>query len=270
MNVHSVRLPMLGAAYYPEAWDESEQAHDIAMMQKAGITVVRIGEFAWHNMEPREGEFDFSWLHRCLDRLEAAGIRVILGTPSACPPIWLEEKHPEMRLIDDTDQRHQHGGRRHCCSNNPDYLYYSVRIAEKMVNEFGYHPNVIGWQIDNEIAAFEYGCYCPHCVREFQNHLRSRYGTIENLNKRWNLNLFSQAYDDFSQVPQPRENTGQRISVIPTQEVRKAPDSFRNPVLFMKASYLPLFLKSSSIFLFQPAAIGREARKSHTVSQTAS
>ena len=207
MNVHSVRLPMLGAAYYPEAWDESEQAHDIAMMQKAGITVVRIGEFAWHNMEPREGEFDFSWLHRCLDRLEAADIRVILGTPSACPPIWLEEKHPQMRLIDDTDQRHQHGGRRHCCSNNPDYLYYSVRIAEEMVKEFGYHPNVIGWQIDNEIAAFEYGCYCPHCVREFQNHLRSRYGTIENLNKRWNLNLFSQAYDDFSQVPQPRPHT---------------------------------------------------------------
>jgi len=207
MNRKSIRRPMLGAAYYPEAWDESEQSHDISMMQKAGITVVRIGEFAWSKMEPREGEYDFSWLHRCVDRLEEAGIRVILGTPSACPPIWLEEKDPEMRLIDDTDQRHQHGGRRHCCSNNPTFLRYSVKIAEEMVKEFGYHPNVIGWQIDNEIAAFEYGCYCPHCVREFEAHLRSRYGTIENLNKRWNLNLFSQNYDDFSQVPQPRPHT---------------------------------------------------------------
>ena len=207
MNTDLFRRPMLGAAYYPEAWDESEQSHDIAMMQKAGITVVRIGEFAWSKMEPREGEYDFAWLHRVIDKLEAARIRVILGTPSACPPIWLEEKHPEMRLIDDMDQRHQHGGRRHCCSNNPDYLRYSVRIAEEMAKEFGRHPNVIGWQIDNEIAAFDYGCFCPYCVRAFEDHLRARYGTIETLNARWDLNLFSQAYDDFSQVPQPRPHT---------------------------------------------------------------
>ena len=207
MDARPIRRPMLGAAYYPEAWPESEQTRDIAMMQKAGITVVRIGEFAWHKMEPREGEYDFSWLHRVIGRLEQAGIRVILGTPSACPPIWLEEKDPEMRLIDDLDQRHQHGGRRHCCSNNPTFLRYSVKIAEEMAKEFGHHPNVIGWQIDNEIAAFDFGCYCPHCVREFRNHLESRYGTIEHLNERWNLNLFSQAYDDFSQVPQPRPHT---------------------------------------------------------------
>lgn len=207
MDARPIRRPMLGAAYYPEAWPESEQTRDIAMMQKAGITVVRIGEFAWHKMEPREGEYDFSWLHRVIGRLEQAGIRVILGTPSACPPIWLEEKDPEMRLIDDMDQRHQHGGRRHCCSNNPTFLRYSVKIAEEMAKEFGHHPNVIGWQIDNEIAAFDFGCYCPHCVREFRNHLESRYGTIEHLNERWNLNLFSQAYDDFSQVPQPRPHT---------------------------------------------------------------
>ena len=207
MNSRPVRRPMLGAAYYPETWDESEQAHDIAMMQKAGINVVRMGEFAWHDMEPREGEFRFDWLHRVIHRLEAADIRVILGTPSACPPIWLEEKHPEMRLIDDIDQRHQHGGRRHCCSNDPNYLRYSLRVAEELVKEFGHHPNVIGWQIDNEIAAFEYGCYCPNCVRAFEEHLRSRYGTIGELNRQWDLHLFSQAYDDFSQVPQPRPHT---------------------------------------------------------------
>ena len=207
MNANPIRRPLLGAAYYPEAWPESEQSHDIAMMQRAGITVVRIAEFAWHKMEPREGEYDFSWLHRCVDRLEQAGIRVILGTPSACPPIWLEEKDPEMRLLDDLDQRHQHGGRRHCCSNNPTYLRYSVKIAEEMAKEFGSHPNVIGWQIDNEIAAFEHGCYCPHCIRAFEAHLKEKYGTIENLNAQWNLDLFSQAYANFSQVPQPRPHT---------------------------------------------------------------
>ena len=207
MALQDTRRPMLGAAYYPEAWDEAEQEHDIAWMRKAGITVVRMGEFAWRKMEPREGEFHFEWLHRVMDRLDAAGIRVILGTPSATPPIWLEEKDPEMRLLDDLDQRHQHGGRRHCCSNNPTYQAYSLRIAEEMAKEFGADPRVIGWQIDNEIAAFDYGCFCPHCVAGFREHLKARYGTIENLNRRWNLNLFSQEYDDFSQVPQPRPHT---------------------------------------------------------------
>ena len=203
----TTRYPLLGAAYYPEAWDESEQDHDIAWMQKAGITVVRMGEFAWKKMEPQEGDFHFGWLHRVMDKLDAAGIRVILGTPSATPPLWLEEKDPEMRLLDDLDQRHQHGGRRHCCSNNPTYQSYSLRIAEKMAQEFGSDPRVIGWQIDNEIAAFDYGCFCPHCIRAFRDHLEQRYGTIENLNRRWNLALFSQAYDSFDQVPQPRPHT---------------------------------------------------------------
>lgn len=199
--------PMLGAAYYPEAWDEAQQQSDIAQMVRAGIDVVRIGEFDWHGMEPREGEFDFSRMHRVMDRLRAAGIRVILGTPSAAPPIWLEELDPSMRLLDDQGLRHDHGGRRHCCSNNPTYVRYSLRIAEKMAQEFGRDPNVIGWQIDNEIAAFDYGCFCTHCVRAFEEHLRRRYGTIDELNRRWDLNLFSQAYDDFSQIPQPKPHT---------------------------------------------------------------
>lgn len=199
--------PMLGAAYYPEAWPESEIPKDIEKMKEAGIHVVRIGEFAWKKMEPRNGEFHFEWLHDVIGRLQTAGISVILGTPTATPPIWLEELDPEMRLLDDMGLRHDHGGRRHCCSNNPVYRQYSVRIAEKMAQEFGDHPNVIGWQIDNEIAAFDYGCFCPHCVQKFKEHLRRRYGTVENLNEKWNLNLFSQAYDSFDQIPQPKPHT---------------------------------------------------------------
>lgn len=202
----SARYPMLGAAYYPEAWPEEAQIHDIAMMKKAGITVVRIGEFAWKKMEPRDGEFDFQWLHRVIDRLKDAGIRVILGTPSATPPLWVEESDPEMRMIKENGMPMQHGGRRHCCSNNPTYRSYSARIAEGLAREFGRHPNVIGWQIDNEIAAFD-GCWCSHCRKGFAQYLKNRYGTIENLNERWNLNLFSQAYDRFEQVPRPLPHT---------------------------------------------------------------
>lgn len=201
-----VKFPMLGAAYYPEGWQESDQRHDIAMMKEAGITVVRIGEFAWKRMEPRDGEFDFQWLHDVIDRLDDAGIRVILGTPSATPPLWVEEADPEMRMIKENGMPMQHGGRRHCCSNNPTYRRYSARIAEKMVLEFGRDPRIVGWQIDNEIAAFD-GCWCSHCRKGFSEYLRSRYGTVEHLNERWNLNLFSQAYDSFDRIPRPLPHT---------------------------------------------------------------
>lgn len=196
------KAPMLGAAYYPEAWDEKEQEHDIAYMQKAGITVVRMTEFAWHRMEPADGQFDFAWLHRVMDKLRNAGIAMVLGTPSATPPTWVEKKDPSMHRLCKDGQRESHGARRHCCSNNATYRFYSARIAERMAQEFGDDDNVVGWQIDNEIAAHDgHFCYCETCSAKFADYLKARYGTVENMNNRWDTNLWSQWYDDFDEVP---------------------------------------------------------------------
>lgn len=201
------KRPLLGVNYYPEIWPESEQEKDIAKMKEAGITVCRIAEFSWSKMEPKEGEYRFGWLHRIVDKLGANGIDVILGTPTATPPIWLEEKDPEMMRIDHQGIPQQHGARRNNCSNNPTYIEYSRRIVEKMGEEFGKDPAVIGWQIDNEIAAGTLGhmvdCHCRHCQEKFAAYLEEKYGTVEELNRRWHLDLFSQNYESFDQVPMP-------------------------------------------------------------------
>ena len=199
-----MQFPVLGAAYYPEDWDEAEQDRDIAAMQKAGLGCVRIGEFSWHKMEPSEGKFDFTWLHRVIDKLEAAGIGVILGTPSATPPIWLEEKDPTMLVQNADGLREIHGGRRHACSNNETYRYHAARIAEKLAQEFGAHRNLAGWQIDNELYIQGGGCFCDSCRKGYHAHLEKKYMTIDELNRRWNLNLFSQWYDRFDQVSMPQ------------------------------------------------------------------
>lgn len=195
--------PMLGAAYYPEDWDESEQDKDIATMKETGLTCVRIAEFAWHKMEPQEGVFDFAWLHRVIDKLGNAGISVVLGTPSATPPIWLGQKDPSIFRLDEYLLPEPHGGRRHCCSNNETYRKYTACIVERMAQEFGQDTRVVGWQIDNEIYIKDNGCFCETCHRNFQKYLAEKYGTIDELNKRWNLNLFSQWYDSFDQIPMP-------------------------------------------------------------------
>ena len=193
---------LFGAAYYPEDWPESQRPYDIAMMKEAGMNVMRFGEFAWHNMEPRPGEFDFAWLHRVVDDLAANGIKSILGTPTATPPRWFLLRYPDAAVLEPDGFRAKHGGRRHCCSNNPDYRRHSAAIVEAMAKEFGDDPNVIGWQLDNEIYGGS-GCGCDCCRDGFQRYLREKYGTIEEVNRQWNLNIFSQAYDDFDQIQTP-------------------------------------------------------------------
>ena len=197
----AVRTPFLGCAYYPEDWDDDQLSYDINMMKEAGIACARIGEFAWRKMEPAPGQYEFDWLHRVVDALGEAGIAVVLGTPTATPPVWLGEAHPDVFVLHENGTRAQHGGRRHCCSNNPHYLAACDGIVRAMGREFGSDPNVIGWQLDNEILSWGTGCTCEYCVNAYHERLKREYGTVENLNARWNLNLFSQAYDRFEQVP---------------------------------------------------------------------
>lgn len=193
----------LGANYYPEDWDESCIDEDIVKMKECGFNVARIGEFAWKKDEPKEGEFDFSWLHRVVDKLHSAGISVIMGTPTATPPHWLYRKYPDMATLSSDGVRRSHGGRRHACSCHPGYQHYSGIIVEKLAQEFGNHPGIIGWQIDNEIYPLDPGCVCDHCLDAFHKHLLEKYGSVENVNKAWNLNLFSQAYDAIEDIPAP-------------------------------------------------------------------
>ena len=202
----TVKPPFLGVAYYPEDWDVSEMDKDIEKMRSVGINVARVGEFAWRKMETEDGKFDFSWLHEVVEKLKDAGIGVVIGTPTATPPVWLTKKYPDMLVEYKNGRKMQHSGRRHACSNHPEYLKYSARIVEKLAREFGSDEAVIGWQIDNEIyLQNNEGCFCENCAKRYRGHLKSKFGTVEEMNRRLNLNLFSQAYDSFDEVPLPRD-----------------------------------------------------------------
>src|SRR5947207_6018801 len=127
-----------GVDYYPEHWvfpyggtaedPEARWRRDIELMTEAGVNVVRMGEFAWGLFEPEEGRFDFDWMRRAMDSFAKAGIDVVLGTPTAAPPLWLAEKHPEI-LPKDREGRTLHAGtRRACCMNNDLFWEYSKKI----------------------------------------------------------------------------------------------------------------------------------------------
>ena len=197
--------PYIGANYYPECWDEKLIDWDIARMKELGFNIVRIGEFAWKLDEPKEGKYNFDWLHKIVDKLGSAGIAVIMGTPTAAPPNWLVKKYPDILIEQENGRKPQHGGRRNCCSVNPHYIEYSKRIVEKLGQEFANNPYIIGWQIDNEIYPVGMGCCCDHCIKKFQQHLKNKFKTIDNLNNAWDLTTWSQSYDSFDEISAPRD-----------------------------------------------------------------
>ena len=197
--------PRIGVNYYPEDWPESEIESDIRKMKEMGLTLIRIGEFAWAKMEPVEGTWDFSWLLAVIERFGREGIDTIVGTPSATPPVWLHRKYPDAMIEEESGRKRSFGGRRDFCENHPDYRRKSLEIAEKLAQAVGKHPHVVGWQIDNEIYPLGTPCFCGHCREGFARWLQEKYGSIEALNSAWGCDcLFSQRFERFEDVPLPR------------------------------------------------------------------
>ena len=146
---------LLGAAWYPEQWPESRWEADLALMQAAHITFVRVGEFAWSTFEPKEGDFELDWMARAVRLAEKHGIAVVMGTPSAAPPAWLTQTYPETLRTREDGRKDEHGNRQQFDWSNPKYRELARLMAEKMAERFGHDPDVIGWQIDNELCELE-------------------------------------------------------------------------------------------------------------------
>lgn len=194
---------LLGAPHYPEHVDESYWERDAERMAAAGFNATRMGEFAWHIFEPREGTFDFDLFDRAIGVLGFHGIKTIMCTPTATPPHWLTANYPEVLRVDGNGRPASHGSRQHADTCSPVYRVHSKRIAAAMAEHYKDNPFVIGWQTDNEFNTTESRSYSSAARREFQKFLEARYGTIEELNRVWGGDFWATAYVSFDQVVLP-------------------------------------------------------------------
>lgn len=193
-----------GADYYPEHWDEKRHETDAKLMHEIGIDVVRMAEFAWSKLELENGVFRFEWLDNVINILANYNIRVVLGTPSAAPPAWLIDEIPDLLPVDSQGRTRGFGGRHHNCHSNSAFREHIKRLVSKMAHHYKNNPNVIGWQIDNELGNSHNDlCHCKSCRRRFQKWLESKYKTIDELNREWGTSFWSQTYDRFEQIPTP-------------------------------------------------------------------
>ena len=140
----------LGVCYYPEHWPEEQWAEDARRMVEAGLSWVRIGEFAWSRYEPEPDRFDWDWMDRAIEVLGSAGLKIVLGTPTATPPRWMLTKHPDMLALDEMGRPRGFGSRRHYCFSHQGYREESRRITRLMAERYGSNPHIQAWQTDNE------------------------------------------------------------------------------------------------------------------------
>ena len=216
MNMFQWKQYELGVCYYPEQWDESLWQDDLHRMKEAGIGTVRVAEFCWVIFEPVEGEFHFELFDRFLALCEEEGIKVILGTPTATPPAWLTEAHPEVLNAQPDGTLYRHGARRHYNYNSPVYQHYCKRIVEEMAKHYGKHPSVVGWQIDNELNCETDVFYSEADSAAFRAFLKNKYETLEDLNRAWGTVVWSGTYTAWEQVhvPRPVINNGHNPSYL--------------------------------------------------------
>ncbi|GGJ60864.1 beta-galactosidase [Anoxybacillus voinovskiensis] len=196
----------LGVDYYPEHWPKEMMEEDIQGIKELGANIVRIGEFAWHLMEPREGEFDFSFFDQVIAKLKKQGFSILFGTPTATFPAWLAKKYPEILSKDENGNVRVFGGRRQYCFNSDVYRTYSARITQKLVEHYRDEEAIVAWQIDNEFGHEGSDmCYCEQCHEKFQQFLQDKYETIDALNEAYGTIFWGQTYNDFTEIPIPKK-----------------------------------------------------------------
>ncbi len=198
-----------GTSYYPELVDESEWGRDLDLMRASGLDHLRILDFAWTAIEPREGVYAWDWLDRFIAMAHARGLQLIMCTPTATPPAWLARQYPEIMLAGRDLQPRAWGNRREADVESPIYRDFSAGIAAAMGQRYGRHPAVIGWQLDNELVGSELLHPENHSRAgqwRFRAFLKRRHGEVATLNQRWGMRFWNQEFSDWGEVDTPHHS----------------------------------------------------------------
>ena len=197
---------LYGGDYNPEQWLHREEilAADPELMRLVRVNEASVAIFSWAALEPLPARYAFSWLDRALDRLHAAGVGVLLATPTAAIPRWLADGHPDvMRTRRDGIRIAPGVGRHNPCWSSPELARHADALIERMAERYAQHPALLGWHINNEYGGDEDAarCYCARCVSAFQRWLRVRYeDDLAALNQAWWTSFWSHQYQDWRQI----------------------------------------------------------------------
>lgn len=197
---NKVKKILYGGDYNPEQWPEEIWQEDMRMFKLAHIDEVTLNVFSWASLQKDEETYDFSKLDKIMDLVRENDIKVCLATSTAAHPAWMARKYPDILRTEHNGIRRKFGSRHNSCPNSPTYRKYSVALAEKLAQRYQGYDNIVAWHISNEYGGV---CYCDNCEKAFRVWLKEKYGTIDELNKAWDMAFWGHTLYDFEDVVVP-------------------------------------------------------------------
>ncbi len=191
---------LYGGDYNPNQWPREIWDEDMRMFRDARINSATINVFSWAKIQPAEDQYNFSELDDMVDMLSRENYEIVLATSTGALPAWMAAKYPEVERTDYEGRHHKFGHRHNACPNSPVFQKYSAALAGKLAERYGSNPHVKCWHISNEYGG---ECYCENCARAFRVWLQKKYGTIEELNKAWNMEFWGHTIYDWDEIVLP-------------------------------------------------------------------
>ncbi|HEU4567172.1 MAG TPA: beta-galactosidase [Marmoricola sp.] len=205
-----------GSSYYPAHHDRGDWARDLDRMRAAGQTVVRTAELlaSWDRLEVAKHSYDWSWLDEFFDLVEERGMRILLGTGSQNPPIWMLDEHDDLQIVTADGATYPTAAMwSWACKEHPAYRAEVERHVRTLAQRYGGRAGLYGWQVDNEPGypfipwrdrQVELYDYNPHTEAAFVRWLQDRYGTLDALSDAWRWDPTHHRYSSWTQVRAPR------------------------------------------------------------------
>ena len=214
-----------GADYNPEQWTEAIWDEDVRLMQKASVNIATLPVFGWVSLQPAEDVWTFDWLDTVIDKLWAGGISVCLATATASQPAWLDAKYPDVPTTGRDGVKRKHGNRHSFCPNSPNFRRLSTQLVRRLAERYGEHPALQIWHVGNEYGGT---CYCDQCGAAFRHWLEHRYGSLEEVNRRWYTSFWGHTFTEWSQIETPTENGEGSLQALRIDYDRFQSDSLLN------------------------------------------
>jgi beta-galactosidase len=200
------RLPAIGFGgdWNPEQWPEAVWDEDLRLMREAHVNLVTVGVFSWAQLEPIPDVYEFDWLDRVLEKCLAAGVMVDLATASASPPPWLGHRWPETLPVTEDGVRLTYGARQQYCPSSPIYRERALALTERIASRYADHDAVVMWHVGNEYGAHVSACWCDVSAVAFQDWLAKRYNDLDEINRAWSTDFWSQRFSEMAEIIPPR------------------------------------------------------------------
>ncbi|WP_461206838.1 beta-galactosidase [Clostridium sp. DL1XJH146] len=216
---------LYAAGYYPLMHEKKDWRHDLELMKKSGINLVRTAELfnTWDRIEPEKGKFNFEFLDEFFDLCKEYEIKILLGTGTASPPYWIHKEYPDVNILNNHGEQYPNNvSYTWACIDHKGYLMESERYISVLVNRYKDHPALHAYQIHNEIGypfmplkegEIDIYCYCDHTQNNFRAWLKEKYKTLEELNFAYRWGATNTWHSTWEEIEPPRTKPASWSSV---------------------------------------------------------